>query len=96
MLCGCGLPAIAEKCIVFDGAYPTAGVLSQVERLSEPDVAIDDLKAWNRITLFHTYSATKGKLLTFANVAKWKLRIRQRRYFIEGDNLSDKEKLEKT
>ena len=91
-------PAICENSIVFDGAYPTAGVLSQVERLSEtPMVAIDDFKGLEPgITLFHTYSATKGKLLTSPT---WRSEVKG---YVKGvtlskggDNLSDKEKLKR-
>lgn len=58
-----------ENSIVFDGAYPTAGVLSQVGS-DEPKgdwVTVDDLKNTPQDTqLFHIFSATKGKLFTFA------------------------------
>ncbi len=90
---------LLENSIVFDGAYPTAGVLSQVERLSEtPMVAIDDFKGLEPgITLFHTYSATKGKLLTFAKRGEVEVKGYVKGVTLSkgGDNLSDKEKLEK-
>lgn len=60
---------LMENSLVFDGAYPTAGVLSQVggEEFKGDWVAIDNLKnAPPDTQLFHVFSATKGKLYTFA------------------------------
>lgn len=58
-----------ENSIVFDGAYPTAGVLSQVggEEAKGDWVVVDNLKNTPPDTqLLHIFSATKGKLYTFA------------------------------
>jgi len=60
---------LMENSIVFDGAYPGAGVLSSVDNAVEAGemMLIDDLKNLDSgVTLFHTYSARKGKLLTYA------------------------------
>jgi len=57
-----------ENSLVWDGAYPGAGVLSSVGDVKNSGVVvIDDLKGLTPgIGLFHTFSARKGKLLTFA------------------------------
>ncbi len=60
---------LMENSIVFDGAYPGAGALSNAnDPAKEGDmVVVDDLKGLSSgMMLFHTYSARKGKLLTFA------------------------------
>ena len=59
---------LMENSIVFDGAYPGAGILSQLEKGGDSGfVAVDDLKGIPLdVTLFHVYSATKGRLMTFA------------------------------
>ncbi len=59
---------LMENSIVFDGAYPTAGVLSQVGSGETKDwVVVDDLKSTPQdAPLFHIFSSTKGKLYTFA------------------------------
>lgn len=60
---------LMENSIVFDGAYPGAGVMSRDGTLENAGemVLVNDLKGLTPgITLFHTYSSRKGKLLTFA------------------------------
>lgn len=60
---------LMENSIVFDGAYPGAGVLSNVDNVAENGemAIVDNLKGLDEgVMLFHTYSARKGKLLTFA------------------------------
>jgi hypothetical protein len=60
---------LMENSLVFDGAYPTAGVLSQMgSDESKGDlVMVNDLKATPQdAPLFHIFSSTKGKLYTFA------------------------------
>ena len=60
---------LMENSLVFDGAYPTAGVLSQMgSDESKGDlVMVNDLKASPQdAPLFHIFSSTKGKLYTFA------------------------------
>lgn len=60
---------LMENSIVFDGAYPGAGVLSADGEVGDSGmVMVDDLKGLSPegISLFHTFSARKGKLLTFA------------------------------
>ncbi len=59
---------LMENSIVFDGAYPGAGVLSMDGNTGNTNmVLIDDIKGLSSgISLFHIYSARKGKLLTFA------------------------------
>lgn len=60
---------LMENSIVFDGAYPGAGILSQSSILDQGEkmVPVDNIKGLDaEATLFHVYSATKGKLLTFA------------------------------
>lgn len=57
-----------ENSLVWDGAYPGAGVLSVTgDAENNSMTVIDDLKGLTPgISLFHTFSAGKGKLLTFA------------------------------
>jgi hypothetical protein len=57
-----------ENSIVMDGAYPGAGVLSKDGFTENADmVLVDDMKGLSPgVSLFHTFSARKGKLLTFA------------------------------
>ena len=57
-----------ENSIVFDGAYPGAGTLSMDGNTENADmVLVDDMKGLSPgVSLFHTFSARKGKLLTFA------------------------------
>lgn len=59
---------LMENSLVFDGAYPGAGVLSSVgDAENNSMTVVDDLKGLTPgISLFHTFSAGKGKLLTFA------------------------------
>lgn len=59
---------LMENSIVFDGAYPTAGVLSQVGSSETKDwVTVDDLKSTPPdAPLFHIFSSIRGKLYTFA------------------------------
>lgn len=59
---------LMENSIVFDGAYPGAGVMSKKGNLDDSDmILVDDIKGLSSgISLFHIYSARKGKLLTFA------------------------------
>jgi len=56
-----------ENSIVMDGAYPGAGVLSKNGNTENADmVLVDDMKGLSPgVSLFHTFSARKGKLLTF-------------------------------
>lgn len=59
---------LMENSLVFDGAYPGAGVLSRLEQEHDSQfVMLDNLKNIEPdVMLFHTYSARNGKLLTFA------------------------------
>lgn len=59
---------LIENSIVMDGAYPGAGVLSKNGNTENADmVLVDDMKGLSPgVSLFHTFSARKGKLLTFA------------------------------
>lgn len=59
---------LMENSIVFDGAYPGAGVLSAAGDVPESKmVIVDDLKGLSSGTpLLHTYSSRCGKLITFA------------------------------
>jgi len=59
---------LIENSIVMDGAYPGAGVLSKNGNTENADmVLVNDMKGLSSgISLFHTFSARKGKLLTFA------------------------------
>ena len=59
---------LIENSIVMDGAYPGAGVLSKNGNTENTDmVLVDDMKGLSPgVSLFHTFSARKGKLLTFA------------------------------
>jgi hypothetical protein len=52
----------------MDGAYPGAGVLSKNGNTENADmVLVDDMKGLSAgVSLFHTFSARKGNLLTFA------------------------------
>ncbi len=58
---------LMENSIVMDGAYPGAGVLSKDGNTENADmVLVDDMKGLSPgVSLFHTFSARKGKLLTF-------------------------------
>jgi hypothetical protein len=59
---------LMENSIVMDGAYPGAGVLSKNGSTKNTDmVLVDNMKGLSPgVSLFHTFSARKGKLLTFA------------------------------
>ena len=76
---------LMENSIVMDGAYPGAGVLSADGEISDSGmVMVDDLKGLSpEISLFHTFSARKGKLLTFARKEDMGKKL-----FAQGVNLS--------
>lgn len=76
---------LMENSIVMDGAYPGAGVLSADGEISDSGmVMVDDLKGLSpEISLFHTFSARKDKLLTFARKEDMGKKL-----FAQGVNLS--------
>ena len=57
-----------ENSLVWDGAYPGAGVLSIINDVENSAMTmIDDLKGLGPgVSVFHTFSARNSKLLTFA------------------------------
>lgn len=59
---------LMENSLVFDGAYPTAGVLSQADSESGSHwVEVTDLKETPPdVQLFHIFSSVRGGLYTFA------------------------------
>lgn len=85
-----------ENSLVFDGAYPGAGVLSSVGDVENSGmVVIDDLKGLTPgISLFHTFSARKGKLLTFAKKDDMTKGIVQGVILTKGGGNMDKKMLE--
>ena len=76
---------LMENSIVFDGAYPGAGVMSKDGSTDNADmVLVDDMKGLSPgVSLFHTFSARKGKLLTFARKEDMGKKL-----FAQGVNLS--------
>jgi len=89
---------LMENSIVMDGAYPGAGVLSKNGNTENADmVLVDDMKGLSPgVSLFHTFSARKGKLLTFARREDIEKKIiAQGATLSKGGEIVDKDKLDK-
>ncbi len=89
---------LIENSIVMDGAYPGAGVLSKNGNTENADmVLVDDMKGLSPgVSLFHTFSARKGKLLTFARREDIEKKIiAQGATLSKGGEIVDKDKLDK-
>ncbi len=89
---------LMENSIVMDGAYPGAGVLSKDGSTKNTDmVLVDDMKGLSPgVSLFHTFSARKGKLLTFARREDIEKKIiAQGATLSKGGEIVDKDKLDK-
>lgn len=61
---------LMENSGVFDGAYPTAGILSKFDSIDDQSngfVEVENIKnAPVGVQLYHIYSANRGQLITFA------------------------------